>query len=184
MILHIALIFVTIKLMPEKGSTLVELLIAVTIIAILTVIGLTAYSSVQKSARDTRRKDDLHSIKVALELYYQRNKEYPKTDWVVSDPAQPSWIPGLSPDYIAKVPTDILNKDQDPRFTENQYGYTYWSQVCGTILAGQLFVLITQLENKNDSQRNQLQKYKTVCGENTLTTDPGLSPYAFVITSE
>lgn len=167
-----------------RGFTLIELLVAITIIAVLSIIGLNAYSGVQQSARDARRKDDLRSIKVALELYYQRNKNYPITDWVFSDVAQP-WIPLLTTDYISKVPTDPLGKNQDPRFTDNQYGYSYWSQACGATLAGQLFVLITQLENKNDSQRNELQNYKTFCNGTTLIIDPTpLSKYTFVITSE
>jgi type IV pilus assembly protein PilA len=51
----------------QKGFTLVELLVVITIIAILSVIGVTIFSGVQKNARDTRRKADIDSIAKALE---------------------------------------------------------------------------------------------------------------------
>lgn len=169
-------------MVKKSGFTLVELLIVITILAILTVIGLTAYSSVQKSARDARRKDDLRALKVALDLYYQGHKQYPITDWVYSNAAQP-WIPGLTTTYISSVPTDPVSNGGNPRI-DNQYGYAYWSQACGTILAGQLFVVVAQLENKNDNQRHEIQNYKTVCSGSNLAVDPTLSKYSYVITSE
>ncbi len=164
------------------GFTLIELLIAISIIAVLSVIGLSAYSGVQQSARDARRKDDLRSIKVALELYYQRNKSYPMTDWVFSNAAQP-WIPLLTSDYISKIPTDILNKDQDPRIT-GQYGYAYFgnNNVCGTDQPGQFYALVTQLENTTDNQRNDLQNYKWCDG--SITPKTSWSKYSFAIISD
>lgn len=166
----------------KSGFTLVELLIAITIIATLSIIGLTTYSSVQKGARDARRKDDLRAIKVALDIYYQANRQYPVTDWVSSNAAQP-WIPGLTSTYISSVPTDSVSNSGNPRM-DDQYGYAYWSQACGTTLAGQLFVVVAQLENKTDNQRQEIQNYKTICSGNSLVVDPTLSKYSFVITSE
>lgn len=60
------------KLLPRtskntKGFTLVELMIAVTIIAVLAVIGVTVYGGVQKSARNSRRQADIEAISKALE---------------------------------------------------------------------------------------------------------------------
>lgn len=50
-----------------KGFTLVELLVVVAIIAILSVIGLTIFSTAQANARDARRKSDVDAIAAALE---------------------------------------------------------------------------------------------------------------------
>lgn len=50
-----------------KGFTLVELLVVISIIAILSVIGITIFSSVQINARDARRKGDIDAIAKALE---------------------------------------------------------------------------------------------------------------------
>lgn len=54
----------------KKGFTLIELLIVITIIAVLSVIGITVYSGVQKNARDARRREDINSISKALEVHF------------------------------------------------------------------------------------------------------------------
>lgn len=51
-----------------QGFTLVELLVVVSIIAILSVIGVAVFTSVQKNARDARRKGDIEAIAKALEV--------------------------------------------------------------------------------------------------------------------
>lgn len=56
-----------IQLNKIKGFTLVELLVVVAIIAILSVIGLTIFTSAQTNARDARRKSDIDAIAAALE---------------------------------------------------------------------------------------------------------------------
>ena len=60
----------------KRGFTLVELLIVITIIAVLSVIGITVYSGVQKNARDARRRADIDSIAKALEIYKSQNNTY------------------------------------------------------------------------------------------------------------
>lgn len=49
------------------GFTLIELLVAITIIAILSLIGLSMYSSAQSAAKDAKRKKDIDAIANALE---------------------------------------------------------------------------------------------------------------------
>lgn len=51
-----------------SGFTLVELLVVITIIAILSVVGLTLFNGAQISARDARRKADVDAIANALEI--------------------------------------------------------------------------------------------------------------------
>lgn len=67
--------------MNKSGFTLVELLVVISIIAILSVIGITVFSGVQKSARDARRRVDINSIANAMEVN-KTTADYsvPKTD--------------------------------------------------------------------------------------------------------
>lgn len=53
-----------------RGFTLVELLVVVAIIAVLSVIGITIFTGVQKNARDARRKADVDSVASAMEANY------------------------------------------------------------------------------------------------------------------
>ena len=53
---------------PEsRGFTLVELLVAITIIAVLAAVGVVVFGGVQAKARDSRRSQDLTAIANALE---------------------------------------------------------------------------------------------------------------------
>lgn len=64
------------KLLPKtinnpKGFTLIELLVVISIIAILSVIGIVVFGSVQKGARDAARKADIKAISNAMEANYE-----------------------------------------------------------------------------------------------------------------
>jgi len=61
----------------KRGFTLLELLVSITIIAVLTAIGIVSYSSVNKRSRDVKRKSDLEQIRSALEMYRSDNGAYP-----------------------------------------------------------------------------------------------------------
>lgn len=50
-----------------KGFTLIEIVIAITIVAILSVIGLTSFNAVQGGSRDARRKQELDLLAKTLE---------------------------------------------------------------------------------------------------------------------
>lgn len=53
-----------------SGFTLVELMIVVAIIAVLSVIGVTIFSGIQKDSRDARRRADVDAMATAMEANY------------------------------------------------------------------------------------------------------------------
>lgn len=81
----------------QKGFTLVELLVVITIIAILSVIGITIFTGVQKSARDAKRRGDVDSIAKAMEVHFGETRV--------------GWYAPLKDSYFAsgKIPVDPKN---------------------------------------------------------------------------
>lgn len=64
--------------MIKKGFTLLEMLVVIGIIAILVSLGFASYSTVQKKARDAKRKGDLGAMQKVLEQCYTLNSySYP-----------------------------------------------------------------------------------------------------------
>ncbi|MBI4036029.1 type II secretion system protein [Candidatus Daviesbacteria bacterium] len=84
----------------ESGFTLVELLVVVAIIAILSTIGLTIFTSAQTNARDARRKADIDAIANALET-----TRAPATVYYTSLPAS-----GFSGGVVPVDNADTANK--------------------------------------------------------------------------
>lgn len=60
----------------QKGFTLVELMVVITIIAILSVVGVVVYTNVTKSARMASRRADIEAISKAYETNFDGSK-YP-----------------------------------------------------------------------------------------------------------
>lgn len=67
----------TLSVNKSKGFTLVELLVVISIIAVLSIIGLTVFTGVQKSARDAKRRADVDAISKAIEIHYSTSTGYP-----------------------------------------------------------------------------------------------------------
>lgn len=80
----------------KKGFTLIELLVVIAIIGMLSTIVLVSLGSVRKKGRDTKRVADLRELQLAMEMYYDSNRQFPQT------------LGALAPTYIQKLPTDPL----------------------------------------------------------------------------
>jgi len=78
----------------RKGFTLIELLVVIAIIGILASVVLASLNTARRKSRDARRIADLKQIQLALELFFDSNREYPDT------------VAGLVSTYIPVEPRD------------------------------------------------------------------------------
>lgn len=120
----------------KKGFTLVELMVVITVIAILMTIAIVSFTRIQKQARDTKRKADIRTIETALQARFTEFQAYP----VVEAPAQPaSTVLGtdvLVPNYMPSVPTaplgsTSLNGNTDYMYVSDALGFSY--SLCTTL---------------------------------------------------
>lgn len=95
----------------EFGFTLFELLVSISIIAILTAVAVVSFGGMNKKTRDARRISDVEKIRVALESYKQVNGAYPAT------------IATLVPAFLDKEPTDPKNTSTKYQYSLTTTGY-------------------------------------------------------------
>lgn len=106
-----------------RGFTLIELMVAIAIIAILAAVGLVVYSTAQKTARVSKRVQDLDAIKTALELFKSTTGFYPNVTTAASFVCLDSLtgVNSLVPSYMPQIPRDPL---QSAAGDANCYHYT------------------------------------------------------------
>lgn len=119
-----------------SGFSLIELLVVIFIIGVLATIVLPNFLGARERARDSRRKQDLHTIKDALRLYYNDHQAFPT-------PA--SGTVSLGSDYLVETPLDPVSGDP----------YVYQSTDTD------VFILRATLENESDADSASSQ---TQCG--------------------
>ncbi len=101
----------------KNGFTLFELLVSISIIGILTALGVASFSSAQQKARDSRRIQDMDVIQKAAEQYYSAHGTYSYpidtslTNWVVNGtsvlqkwPVDPKPAPWTQYNYTSSSP--------------------------------------------------------------------------------
>ena len=83
----------------DRGFTMIEILIVMSIIVILTTFGLTQYRHSVIYAREAVLKQDLFQLRDAIDQYYADKSQYPSTlDALVSE------------GYVRKLPEDPFTK--------------------------------------------------------------------------
>ncbi len=164
------------KYRKPVGFTLIELLIVITIIGILASIALVSYNGAQARSRDSKRKQDLKTIKDALELAKQDTAgayNYPvcangTASCNIGDNGvipNVNTNPALSTTYIKSIP-------EDPK---TQTGYTYstfgadGTTACSTNCVR--YKLIACLENTTDSQKDTNNTCTSPLVSYTINTD-------------
>lgn len=126
----------------KKAFTLVELMVVITVIAILMTIAIVSFTRIQKQARDTKRKADVRTLQTALQAYYTENQTYPiSIDETLVSNLSPGPLEVLTPNYISGIPSG-------PGGTAGlEYpGYTYVSST-----NGYTYAICTSLETATGS---------------------------------
>jgi general secretion pathway protein G len=83
----------------DRGFTMIEILVVVSLIVILATMGMTQYRSAVIHAREATLHEDLFRMRDAIDQYYADKGQYPSTiDALVSD------------GYMRKVPEDPFTK--------------------------------------------------------------------------
>ena len=83
----------------DRGFTLLELMVVMTLIVVLATMGMTQYKSSQIYAKEAVLKEDLFRLRDAIDQFYADKGTYPSTlDTLVSD------------GYLRKVPDDPFTK--------------------------------------------------------------------------
>lgn len=100
------------------GFTLIELMVVITIIALLASGVLTALALARAKARDARRSDDLYALMQGIELYHNDNLGYPSPAGCAEIACDVTALGEyLVPKYIEKIPVDPRGD------TYNKYKY-------------------------------------------------------------
>jgi general secretion pathway protein G len=92
----------SLALTRERGFTLVELLIVISLISILAAMGLVQYRNSVISTKEAVLQTDLFRMRDAIDQYYADKGKYPSSlDALVSD------------GYLRKLPEDPITKSSD-----------------------------------------------------------------------
>lgn len=94
----------------EKGFTFVELLVVITIIAVISAVAMVNFASTNANARDSKRKSDIEQVRAALEICRAESGAYPLT---------------LGTSIVCGGQTYLNNVPEDPKEGQAGYGYQY-----------------------------------------------------------
>src|SRR2546430_13780277 len=81
----------------QRGFTLIELIVVVTIIGILAGVAISNVRYAQQKAREAALKDDLHEMRKAIDDYYADRQKYPDSLQTL-----------VSEKYLRRLPKDPI----------------------------------------------------------------------------
>jgi prepilin-type N-terminal cleavage/methylation domain-containing protein len=121
----------------QSGFSLIELLVAMGIIAVLTGMASFNFNQSRVRARDVQRKNDLSQLQKALELYKNDHRVYPVTD-----------MQNTLLDLPAKANQYIRTTFNDPKGSTEWIDYQYKPAA-----TGKTYYLMACLENLTDQTK-------------------------------
>ncbi|HUP50318.1 MAG TPA: type II secretion system protein [Thermoanaerobaculia bacterium] len=85
----------------QRGFTLIELIVVVTIIGILAGVAVLQVRNVQRKAREAALMSNLHEMRKAIDNFYADKQRLPST------------LDELVPNYLRRVPPDPITEQVD-----------------------------------------------------------------------
>ncbi len=112
----------------QRGFTLLELIVVITIIGLLVSVILASLSVEKAKSRDARRLSDLNQIRIAIELYSNDKGHLPResADSANGRVGEGGGLDTLLAPYMSVVPMDPLGPGN-----ANYYYYYDGRQLCG-----------------------------------------------------
>jgi general secretion pathway protein G len=86
----------------EKGFTLIELIIVITLIGILVGLGLPQFKNATKRAREATLKENLFTLRKLINQYYVDKGNYPQSLQTLVDE-----------EYLFRIPPDPITRSTD-----------------------------------------------------------------------
>jgi len=85
----------------QRGFTLIELIVVVTIVGILASLALVNVRTAQRKARESALRDNLFNMRKAIDNFYADKQRYPAD------------LNELVPNYIRRIPKDPITLQED-----------------------------------------------------------------------
>lgn len=101
----------------NSGFSLIELMVAISIIAILTGVIMANFNTAKSKSRDAKRISDIAQIQLALGLFFEKCNQYPQSLAISESTGCPSGI--TLGTFISKAPTPP--SPQPNSYTNYQY---------------------------------------------------------------
>lgn len=143
----------------EDGFSLIELLVVISIIGLVTAVGASFVSSIQRSTRDAQREADMRVLQSALQQYYADNNFYPDNLTVplgngsaITNCTGKSGAPcSVVRTYLSQTPKDPIPSTTTPYCYRSQVSITNGNN-CGPGASGicHYYVLCANLENPSN----------------------------------
>ncbi len=102
------------EVLKIRGFTLFELLVSISIVAILTAVAIVSFGGLNKRTRDARRVSDLEKIRLSLEVVRQIGNTYPTNLSVL-----------VGSSLLEKVPLDPKGVGYTYAYSVGAGNYTY-----------------------------------------------------------
>lgn len=136
-----------------RGFTIIELLIVLSIIALLSAAGIAIYSGVSRNGRDTRRQSDIRSVQSALEQYNADQFFYPTAIPAVDSPflnssGNPNSV-STTKTYLGAIPKDPTTSTATPYVYQKSPGTC--DNVAGTGTRCSAYCIYARMENAGNA---------------------------------